>query len=78
MADHEMQTLFPEQARSPLAAAAGERFEALYAVALSTGMRQGELLALRWRGLDLDAGSLNVRGTMQRQATDALEEVFGG
>jgi integrase len=33
---------------------AGDRFEALYAVAALTGMRPGELLALRWRDLLLD------------------------
>ena len=63
---HEMQTLAPAEARALLAAAAGERLEALYAVALSTGMRQGEMLALRWPDVDLDACSLHVRGTMQR------------
>src|SRR5581483_10077413 len=42
---HEMHTLSSEQARALLAAAAGDRLEALYVLALSTGMRQGELLA---------------------------------
>src|SRR5947209_1568362 len=40
--------LTAEQARQLLAAAAGERLEALYVLALHTGMRQGELLGLRW------------------------------
>ena len=62
----EMQTLSPEQARHLLDAARGERLGALYVVALSTGMRQGELLALHWKNLDLDAASLQVRGTLQR------------
>jgi integrase len=65
-AGHEMQTLTPEQARSLLTTAADERLEALYVLALHTGARQGELLALRWPDVELDAGSLNVRGTMQR------------
>jgi integrase len=33
---------------------AGDRFEALYAMAAFTGMRPGELLALRWHDLILD------------------------
>ncbi|HEY4684815.1 MAG TPA: site-specific integrase [Dehalococcoidia bacterium] len=63
---HEMRTLDPEQARRFLNAATGDRLEALYVLALTTGMRLGELLALRWRDVDLDAGSLSVRGTLLR------------
>jgi integrase len=44
----EILPLTAEQARALLAAAAGDRLEALYALALVTGMRRGELLALRW------------------------------
>lgn len=33
-------------------------------VLLGTGMRAGELLALRWQDLNLDAGTLEVNGTM--------------
>ena len=61
-----MQTLSPEQARQLLDTAAGDRLGALYVLALSTGMRQGELLALHWENLDLDAASLQVRGTLRR------------
>jgi integrase len=38
----------------------------LYAVALATGMRPGELRALRWRDVDLDARRLTVRATMSK------------
>lgn len=65
MRHHEMSTLSSEEARTLLAAAAGNRFEALYVLALSTGMRQGELLALKWRDVDLEGGSLQVRATLQ-------------
>src|SRR5262245_64103983 len=68
MRRHEMTTLCPEQARAFLDAAQGSRFEALYVVALTTGMRRGELLALRWRDVDLSAGTVQVRDTMQRTA----------
>jgi integrase len=63
---HEMQTLSAEQARTFLQAAEGDRLAALYVLALSTGMREGELLGLRWRDVDLTHGSLTVRGTLQR------------
>jgi integrase len=37
----------------------------LYLLALATGARQGELLALRWRDIDLSAGVVHIRGTLQ-------------
>lgn len=43
-----------------MASVAGTREEALYHVALKLGLRQGELLALRWSDVDLDAGYMTV------------------
>ena len=40
-----------------------DRLEALYLLAVTTGLRRGELLGLRWEDLDLDKGTLRVRGT---------------
>jgi integrase len=57
-----MQTLSPEEARRFLATAAGDRLEALYILALTTGMRQGELFRLRWADVDLEGQALAVRG----------------
>ena len=62
----EVVALTVEQARALLAAAAGNRFEALFVLAIKTGMRRGELLALRWEDVDLDKGMLQVRGTLRR------------
>lgn len=62
----EITTLSPEQARAFLDAATGDRLEALYVLALTTGMRQGELLGLRWADVDLDAAALHIRGSLQR------------
>ncbi len=68
----EMKTLSREEAQRLLAAASGERLEALYVVALTTGMREGELLALKWDAVDLDGAvrrgrpSLAVRATLRR------------
>jgi integrase len=72
-----MQTLSPEQARAFLEAAQGDRFAALYTLALSTGMRQGELLALRWGDLDPDRGTAQVRGSLE-QGTRAIAETKTG
>ena len=60
----EMRPLNPAQARGLLEAARGERLEALYALAVTTGMRQGEILGLKWEDLDLEAGTLQVRRTL--------------
>jgi len=62
---HDFTILDPEQARRFLDAVRGDRLEALYTVALSLGLRQGEALGLRWRDVELDAGALHVRMALQ-------------
>jgi len=54
------------QAGSFLKAALGHRLEALFTVGLAVGIRSGECSALRWPDVDLDAGSITVRHTLQR------------
>jgi integrase len=49
-----------------LNAARGTRLYVPIAVAASTGLRRGELLALRWSEVALDAGSLRVTASLQR------------
>jgi len=46
--------------------AAGDRLAALWALAVHTGCRQGELLGLNWADVDLDNGALTVRRTLIR------------
>jgi integrase len=53
-----------EESRRLLEAARDYTLEALYVLALSTGMRQGELLALKWEDVDLDGGRVRVRRTL--------------
>jgi len=55
-----------QEAGKLLRAAAGDRLEALYAVALAHGLRQGEALGLRWQDVDLEARQLHVRNGLQR------------
>ncbi len=64
----EMTTLSEEQVRALLAAVSGDRLEAFYVLALATGMRVGELLALKWRYVDLDRATLQVRATLHYTA----------
>jgi integrase len=44
----------------------GDRFEALYTVAVALGLRRGEALGLQWDDVDLDAGVLRVRRSLAR------------
>lgn len=62
----EMKTLAPEQVTTLLKAAGDDRLYAVYAVAVALGMREGEILALRWQDVDLDAGVLTVAHTLTR------------
>lgn len=55
-----------EQARTFLAHVAGDRDAAVWRLALASGMRIGELLALRWADVDLAHETLTVRRTLTR------------
>lgn len=64
-----IKALSPDQVRALLSAAGnpGERNEALYIVAVNTGLRQGELLGLQWEDVDLDSTKrkLSVRRSLK-------------
>ena len=65
-ARREVQPMAAAEARAFLESVDGDRLEVLYRLAMATGMRQGELLALRWQDVDLDRGWLEVRHTLVR------------
>ena len=48
----------------------GDRFAALYALSLTTGLRMGEALGLRWSDIELDAKTLRVNRQLQRMRRD--------
>ena len=58
------------QVRQLLETAAGTRLEALLTLAVTTGMREGELLGLKWRNINLDGKYLHVQ-TQVRQLRDS-------
>ena len=62
----EVKPLGAVQAKALLEAAKGDPLEALYVMALHTGMRLGELLALDWACVDWSRGTVDVRGTLHR------------
>lgn len=58
--------LTPEQAKTLLAAIAGDPLEPLITVAATQGARQGELLALRWSDIDFEAKTISIRYALQK------------
>lgn len=54
-----------DQARALIDAAEGDPLESFYVLALTAGMRLGELQALTWDAVDLDRRRLDVRATYQ-------------
>ena len=63
---YEIQPFTPEEARRFLNAMRGDRLEALFSVALTMGLRQGEALGLRWRDVDLELGYMRISKQLQR------------
>jgi integrase len=62
----EMHPLSAAESRTLLDAAKGDRLEALYVLALTTGMRRGELLGLKWSDVDLENATVSIRRTLTR------------
>jgi integrase len=69
----EMRPLDREQARRLLntARSDGDRLEALWVLAIHTGMRPGELLGLKWEDVDLETGTLRVKRTLSHEGVFA-------
>jgi integrase len=62
----EVEPLTRGEALTLLKALTGDRLEHIYAVAMTLGLRQAELIGLRWEDIDLDQRALHVRQTIQR------------
>ncbi len=65
----EVTALTPEQVRKFLEAARETRLHALFTLAVTIGMRLGELLGLRWQDVNLDAGTLTIAQNLERVGT---------
>jgi integrase len=62
----EREALTPGEVRSLLLAVRGDRYEVLYHLFLSLGLRHSEALGLRWRDIDLDTGEVRLREQLGR------------
>jgi integrase len=61
----EIRALSSQQTMALLKTARGTRNEALYVAAVHTGLRQGELLGLKWADVDLAGRRLSVRRALK-------------
>ncbi|MFF4242298.1 tyrosine-type recombinase/integrase [Actinomadura geliboluensis] len=61
------------QLRAFLDVAAGHRLSAFYRLAAYTGARRGELLYLRWRDVDLDGATVQIKGSASFIAGERIE-----
>jgi integrase len=67
--DQELPILQPDRAREMLEALRGKPFYLLASLALATGLRRNEMLALRWCDVDFDAGRLRVELALEETQT---------
>jgi len=69
----EMRLWSIDEVRAFLAAAAEDRLGMLFELALATGMRRGELVALRWEDVDFDRSIIAVRRNTVTVGYEAVE-----
>jgi integrase len=66
-AEHrEMNTLHEQEVATLFDAVRGTRLELPFVLAVTTGLRRGELLGLRWRDVDLEKETLAVRQSIEQ------------
>lgn len=70
----EMQVFNKEQIQALLTFVEGHKLECIVTLALATGMRQGELLALRWSDIDLERKMVQVQRTLTYIPGQGLKE----
>ncbi len=68
----EMKTFDDYQVRQLIQAAEGTGMQTLFWVAVSTGLRKGEILGLKWSDLDWNNGRLQIQRQVQRRKGEGL------
>jgi integrase len=66
MRRREVEPLSGQESAKLLEHVQGQEHETLFTLAISLGMRQGEILGLRWKDVDLDEATLGVRRTLHK------------
>ena len=62
----EIEILSPDQIKVVLRTLRGRRLYGVALTGLATGMRRGEIVALRWGDVDLDAGKIRVERSLEQ------------
>jgi len=62
----DVRVLSPDETKRLIEAARGDPMEALFVLAVSTGLRQGEALGLRWDRVDFERRQLRIDKSLQR------------
>ncbi len=73
-AKKEITPLSREQVNALFTAVSGKRLEPLYVLAITAGLREGELLGLKWEDVDLDSGMLQVRRSLSEARSGRIFE----
>jgi integrase len=69
---HEIEVLSPAQVSTVLTTLRDAPLFPIVALAIASGLRRGELLALRWRDVDLDGGHLRVEQALEETKRGGL------
>jgi integrase len=69
---HEIEILTPAEIQTVLDKLRGRPLYTIAAVLLATGLRRGELLALRWQDVDLDGAALRVERALEQTKRGGL------
>lgn len=72
VADHKSTFLDSKQAETLLEAFNGHKLEAFVTLALTTGMRAGEILGLTWGDIDFESRTLTIRQQQQRIGSELV------
>jgi integrase len=70
--EKEIEILTPAQVKAVLQTLRGRSIYAIASTALGTGMRRGELLALRWQDVDLDGATVRVERSLEQTKRGGL------
>ncbi len=73
----EIHALSLDQIRNLLEVARGDKLEALYVLACTTGMRQGELIGLQWRDINFEDSTLKVNRSVYNGAVTPPKTMAG-
>lgn len=73
----EIKPLSEKQVKKLLENARGDKLQALYVLAIHTGMRSGELLGLKWSDVDLEGGTVQVRRSVFNGRIEAPKSAKG-